>query len=195
MRKKVIVTARLSPMKNHHTVSLLLAIIGLTACQGGLDLRSGDTLFHRLTGGEIILHRDVTISPGHVRAVFQDGVQAHAASEYEPHCEIEVRKLSEAPQIVPAGRYRIGKVRGDIHYVTRPPGRLMVAALGDMSLASDSSSEWYMHAYHMTLHSDAHPETPILICGGAYNYPFHADYPTLQEMQAALGDYATLKLH
>ena len=194
MRKKVIVTARLSPMKNHHTVSLLLAVIGLAACEGGFNMRSGDTLFHRLSGAEVILHRDITISPGHVRAVFQDGVQAHAASEYEPHCEIEVREIREQPQIVPAGRYRIGTVRGDIHYVRQPQKRLMLAALGDMTLASDSSSEWYMYAYHMTLHSDAHPESPTLICGGAYNYPFHAAYPSAQEMQASLGEYATLKL-
>ncbi len=180
-------------MKISHLVPVI-AVIGLTACQGGFNVRSGDTLFHRLSGAEFILHRDLTINPGHVRVVFQDGGLAYAASEFAPHCEIEVRKISEQAQTVPAGRYRIIKIRGDIHYVTQPRERLMLAALGDMTLASDSSSEWYMHAYHITLHAGAHPETPTLICGGAYNYPFHADYPTLQEMQAALGDYATLKL-
>lgn len=34
----------------------------------------------------------------------------------------------------------------------------------------------------------------ILSCGGAYNYPFRARYPSLQEIQAALGDYANISL-
>jgi hypothetical protein len=175
-------------------VALVAVLPGLIACQVGLNVRAGGALFHELSGAEFILHRDLTITPGHVRVMFQDGVLAHAASEYEPHCEIEVMKLSEVPQTVPAGRYRIARVRGDIHYVRQPQPRPMLAALGDLTLATDSSSEWYMHAYHMTLHSDTHPEAPILICGGAYNYPFHAAYPSLEEMQAALGEYATLKL-
>ncbi|NNG12523.1 MAG: hypothetical protein HKM88_04665 [Halobacteria archaeon] len=176
-------------------LAALVALLGLTACQVGLDVRAGGTLFHALSGAEFILHKNITIAPGRVRVIFQEGVLAHAASEFEPHCELEVRKIREEPQSVPAGSYRIGKVRGDIHYVRHPQNKLMLAALGDMTLASDSSSEWYMYAYHMTLHSELHQEAPILICGGAFNYPFYADYPGMQEIQEALGDYATLRLN
>jgi hypothetical protein len=174
---------------------LLFAVLCLTACQNGMNTRIGDSLFQQLSGAEFILHRDIKIAPGRVRVVFQGGVLAHAASEFEPHCELEVREIREAPQIVAAGNYRIGKVRGMTHYVMRPDSPLRLAAAGDLRLASDSSSEWYMSAYHMTLHSDRHQQAPTLICGGAYNYPFHAGYPGLQAMQAALGDYATLRLH
>ena len=67
---------------------------------------------------------------------------------------------------------------------------------GVLQLASDGGdSQWYMNTYHMTLQSDAHKEAPVLVCGGAYNYAFSVRYPSLQEMLAALGDYAVLKLH
>jgi hypothetical protein len=173
---------------------ILAAALVLASCQTGLNVRMGGTLFRELPGAEFILHKDITIVPGRVRVIFQEGVLAHAASEFEPHCELEVRKIREAPQTVPAGSYRIGTVRGDIHYVRHLHNKLMLAALGDMTLASDSSSEWYMYAYHMTLLSELHQAAPTLICGGAFNYPFYADYPGMQEIQEALGDYATLRL-
>ncbi len=174
---------------------ILVTVLSLTACQTGINARTGGTLFRVLAGAEFILHQDITINPGRVRVIFQEGVLSPAASEYQPHCELEVRHIMDKPQIVPSGTYRIGKVRGITHYVIRTDKKLMLAALGDLNLASDSSSEWYMHAYHMTLQSDLHDEVPTLICGGAYNHPFYADYPDMQAMQAALGDYATLKQH
>ncbi|MDH3560512.1 MAG: hypothetical protein OEN52_06125 [Gammaproteobacteria bacterium] len=182
-------------MKIRRVYPILLAVLVLTACQAGLMARPGGSLFRELAGAEFILHRDITITPGRVRVIFQEGVLAHAASEYQPHCELEVQHIMEEPQTVPSGRYRIGKVRGVTHYVMRPDDKLMLAALGDLTLASDSSSEWYMYAYHMTLDSDLTQNALTLICGGAYNYPFNADYPGMQAMQDALGDYATLKLH
>ncbi|MEN8106580.1 MAG: hypothetical protein ABFS22_01080, partial [Pseudomonadota bacterium] len=76
-----------------------------------------------------------------------------------------------------------------------PPVRIVLAAASDaVQLAGDSSSEWYMYTYRMQLLSEQQEEAPVLICGGAYNYPFYARYPTLQEMHDALGDYATLTL-
>ena len=181
-------------MKIGSLVPILATILALSACQTGVNVRTGGSLFQALHGAEFILHKDITIGPGRVRVIFQDGVLAHAASEFEPHCEIEVRKIRKEPQIVHAGSYRILKVRGVVHYVMRPSKAILLAAVGGAGLASDSSSEWQMYAYHMTLQSDLHQEAPTLICGGAYNYAFYVDYPDMQEIQAALGDYATLKL-
>lgn len=169
----------------------LLAVLGLTACQAGLQTRS--LLFHALAGGEFILHQDVTISPGRVRMIFQDGTLARGASEYSPRCELEVMKIREEPQTVPAGTYRIGKVRGITHYVLQPDGDIKLAAALSISM-DGGSSEWIMEAYRMTLHSDQQEDTLILSCGGAYNFPFYAHFPSLQEIEVALGEYATIKL-
>jgi hypothetical protein len=80
-------------------------------------------------------------------------------------------------------------------YVLRPDENIMLAAAGGWQLATGGTdSQWYMRTYHMKLQSDVHAEAPALICGGAYNYAFYVRYPSMEEMLAALGDYAVLKL-
>jgi len=168
-------------------------LLFLTACQGGALPRPGGTLFEQLSGGQFTLHRDISIAPGRVRVIFQEGAASYGASEYKPRCELEVRDILETPQTIPAGSYRIGEVIGMQRYVNRPSGRIMLAAAGGpVRLVDDSSSEWYMYTYQMQLLSDQQADAPTLTCGGAYNYPYFARHPTLQEMREALGDYATL---
>ena len=171
-------------------------LLSLTACQYNGHVRPDAVLFEQLSGGRFILHEAVSIPPGRVRVIFQQGVASHGASELQPRCELEVRRILETPQTIPAGSFRIGKVRGMQRFVKRQSERIMLAAVGTpMQLADDTSNEWYMYTYRMQLLSD-HPEddAPTLVCGGAYNFAFYARYPTLQEMRDALGKYATLTL-
>ena len=172
-------------------IACLITVLGMTACQTGLQTRS--LLFQVLSGGEFILHRDIAISPGRVRVAFQDGVLAHGVSEFSPRCELEVMKILDEPQTVPAGTYRIDKVRGMTHQVLYPNGDIKLAASGIIGLDT-GSTQWIMESYRMTLRSDLLEDVLLLHCGGAYDYPFRARYPTLKEMQASLGDYATIKL-
>ncbi len=180
----------------HTLVSLSAILLLLAACQSGGPARPDATLFEQLPGGEFILHRSVSIPPGRVRVIFQQGVADHGASELQPRCELEVRRILDRPQTIPAGNYRIGKVRGMQRFVRIQSKSLMLAAIGGpILLADDTSNEWYMYTYRMQLLNDQFPdEAPTLVCGGAYNFAFYARYPTLQEMREALGDYATLTL-
>ena len=174
---------------------ILSLLLSLTACQSGGPARSESTLFAQLAGGQFILHRDVSIPPGRVRVIFQQGIADQGASEFQPRCELEVSDILETPQTIPAGSYRIGKVRGMQRYVRRPSEKIMLAAAGEPTrLVDDSSDEWYMHTYIMQLLGEPQEDAPILACGGAYNFAFYARYPTLEEMREALGDYATLTL-
>ncbi|MGD2138296.1 MAG: hypothetical protein PVF08_08570 [Gammaproteobacteria bacterium] len=175
--------------------TMLLAPLLLGACQTYMPGWSVNALFNRLPGGEFTLHRDVVIAPGRTRIIFQDGHASHGASEFEPRCELEVERILDTARTIPARSYRIGKVIGMQRYVNRPPGGTMLAASGGpVRLADGSSHGWFMHTYRMQL-LDAPPgDALLLVCGGAYNYPFYARYPTLQEMRTALGDYATLTL-
>jgi len=174
---------------------LPVALLFLTACQGGALPRPGGTLFEQLSGGQFTLHRDITIAPGRVRIIFQEGAAGYGASEYQPRCELEVRDILETPQTIPAGSYRIGKVIGMQRYVRRPAEGTLLAAGGDaLRLADDTSNEWYMYTYRMQLLNEQQADAASLVCGGAYNFAFYARYPTLQEMRDSLGDYATLTL-
>jgi hypothetical protein len=190
---------------NMRSVLLVLAVaLSLVACRAGLQLRTGDTLFRTLPGSEFILHADIIIPPGQLRASFQGGKLLNGASEFEPRCELELRDFSEEPQTIHAGTYTIEKVRGLDRYVARPAENIQLAAAGVLQLGTGTDSQWYMRTYHMTLLSDAyhmtllsdgHEEVPALICGGAYNYAFYVRYPDLQDILAALGEFATLKIH
>jgi hypothetical protein len=179
----------------HRLLTLPVVLLCLAACQSGALPRPGETLFEQLSGGQFTLHRDITIAPGRVRIIFQAGTAGYGASEYKPRCELEVRDILATPQTIPAGSYRIGKVRGMQRYVGRPAENIMLAAVGDaIRLADDTSNEWYMYTYRMQLLNEQQVDAAMLVCGGAYNFAFYARYPTLQEMRDSLGDYATLSL-
>ncbi len=163
---------------------ILPLLLSLTACQSGGPARSKTTLFAQLAGGQFTLHRDVSIPPGRVRIIFQQGTASQGATELQPRCELEVRDILDTPQTIPAGSYRIGKVRGMQRFVKHPSERIMLAAVGEpIQLADDTSNEWYMYTYIMQLLGEQQEDAPTLVCGGAYNFAFYARYPTLQEMR------------
>jgi len=169
----------------------------VSACTPGSRLSGEGNLFRALPGGEFILHEDIPIAAERVRASFQDGTPAYGYSESYPHCDLVLPTISEEPQVIPAGSYQMGRVIGQTHYVSRPqPGPVLLAAArgGSNLLASDSGEDWIMFAYHIALHAETPPERLTLVCGGAYNYPYYVKYPSLAEMQASLGEYASLKL-
>ena len=173
----------------------VLVVLSLVACKVGMQAGAGHTLFRTLPGSEFVLHADIIIPPGQLRASFQGGKLLNGASEFEPRCELELRDFSEEPQTIHAGTYTVGTVRGLDRYVLRPDENILMAAADILQLASDGGdSQWYMRTYHMKLQSEVHEEVPALICGGAYNYAFYVRYPDLQDILAALGDYAVLKL-
>ena len=181
-------------MQRRTLVTLLLSLL-VAACQPVERLVGEGSMFRRLSGGEFILHRDISIRAGVAHTSFQDGAVAYGYNEFYPHCELQVAEIGAEPQTIPAGTYRIGRVLGITRYVTRPKAGIMLAAAGDFYLpVDDSGSEWYMFAYHMLLHSPTAPDGLTLVCGGAYNYPFYVKYPSLQEMLWSLGPYGTINL-
>jgi hypothetical protein len=174
---------------------VIIATLSLAGCTAGLQVGEWQTMFRALPGSEFILHEDIVIPPGRLRASFQGGKMSYGASEFEPRCELEVRHFSEEPQTIHAGTYRIDSVLGQDRYTLNPDEKILLAAAEFLQLASDGGdSQWYMKTYRMKLQSDVHADAPTLICGGAYNFAFYIRYPDLQEMQTALGDYAQIKL-
>lgn len=183
----------LQSMMPRFLLMLSLALI-LTACQSGFHLTDGTNLFRDLRGGEFVLHEDVVVTSGRSHVVFRGDASIQGGSEFYPSCELEVQEVLEVAQTVHADVFTIGKVRGMTHYVNRATGSLMLAATDGFRLASGDTSEWIMLAYHMSLHSETQPQVRTLVCGGAYNYPYYAHYPSLHEIGLGLGGAATISL-
>ena len=172
---------------------LIVSLSALSACQSGLLVETGRNDFQELSAKTLVLHKDIRIPPRQSHAVFQGGAFSGGSGEYAPHCELEVRAVQETAQTVGAGVFDITSVRGITHYVQRPR-RMQLAATADFQLLADDSGEWIMLAYHFSLYSEAQPDVIRLICGGAYNFPFDARYPSAQQIRQSLGDSATLSL-
>ena len=172
--------------------TLLFAVMGLSACQSGFQVGTGDGNFQGLSATSFELHQDIRIPPRQAHAAFQRGTREPGAGEFAPHCELEVRQVLEEAQTVRAGVFDITGVRGFTHYVRRPARRIQLAAADGFQLVSDDSGEWIMLAWHFTLHSDEQPDVMRLICGGAYDYPYYARYPDIEDMRLALGDVGSI---
>ena len=63
---------------------VIMAALSLAACTAGPQVGEWQNLFRALPGSEFILHKDIVIPPGRLRASLQDGKLAYGASEYEP---------------------------------------------------------------------------------------------------------------
>ncbi|MEA2078766.1 MAG: hypothetical protein U9P00_02720 [Pseudomonadota bacterium] len=179
-------------------VMLVLSCHCLAAC-GPLTIKDTTTQSYiPIQGGILELHQDVVIPAHRTRVFFQDGRSLYGINEYYPHCELRVRDISEHTQTVHADRFSIDEVFGTVDQVVAS-GRIRLAAARATIIASGgggggNGETRLMYTYFMALHSDQQPNVSYFVCGGAFEEPALADYPTLQDVQTAMGDYATLTL-
>jgi len=180
-------------------IAALTAAWLLAAC-GPLLIRDEATRnYVPLTEAVLELHRDVVVTPERARVFFQQGEVQPGVNEYRPHCELTIRKLADRPQTIRADHFSVERVSADIvHVVTS--GDVVVAMNAGFQLTSgggDGGGDGegrLMKVYTLYLHSDRQPDVLSLVCGGAFDLPALASRPSLQDIQTALGDYATLEL-
>jgi len=187
-------------LSGRRVVAALSVALLLAAC-GPLSIRNEATRSYvPLRNASLELHRDIVVAPGRARVFFQDGEVLPGINEYRPHCELTVRKLADRPQTIQADRFTVERVSADIVHVVSS-GAVVVAVNAEFRLAGgggDGGGDGegrLMKAYILYLHSDRQPEVLSLVCGGAFNLPALATRPSLEDIQTALGDYATLELH
>ena len=152
-----------------------------------------------IEGWMIELHQDVVIPPHRTRTFFQQGRLLYGINELEPHCQLRVRDISEQQQTVHADLFSIDNVFGVLDQIVSHD-RIRLASTGDTVVAGgggngDGNGESrQIYFYFMALNSAKQANVSYLVCGGALDDPAFAEYPTIQEIRAALGDYATLIL-
>jgi hypothetical protein len=177
-----------------------LAIVLLAAC-GPLVIRDDARKEYVPLGSAVLeLHRDVDIPPERTRVFFQDGQVQSGLNEFRPHCELTVRNLVDRPQTVYPDRFRVTRVSTDTVQVATG-GNVVIAVNVAIQLSNggggDSGGDGegrQMKTYIFRLHSDRQPDVLSLVCGGAFDIPARAARPSLQQIEHALGDYASLLL-
>jgi len=181
-------------------MACLLSCHCLSAC-GPLTIKDTTTQsFTPLQRGVLELHQEVVIPANRTRVFLQQGRLLHGINEYYPHCQLRVRNILEHAQTVQADRFTFDKVFGTLDQVVSSDP-VQVAAVGATVIAGGGGGNGggngegrQMYMYFMALHSEQQPQVTYLVCAGALVEPFFADYPSLQDIQTALGDYATLTL-
>lgn len=177
----------------------ILFIYCLFIMQGCMPAAVMDTesrAYVPITGWSLVLHQDVTVAAGRSRVYFQDGELQHAINEFKPHCQLKVRSPSEKPQTILADLFIVTRVVGSEDEIVTS-GRILLASAGADRIArsggldSDTGPLRLMHVYHMQLHSDKQPDVTYFSCAGAMDDPAYATDPTLQDIRASIGDYAT----
>jgi hypothetical protein len=190
-------------VRRRRAIAVALSAGLLLAACGPLSIRNEATReYVPLRDASLELHRDVVVPPGRARVFFQDGVAQPAINEYRPHCELTVSHLADQPQTIHADRFTVERVTADNLRVVAS-GDVVVAVMADFQLASGAGGGdgggngegRLMKIYTLYLNSDRQPDVLSLVCGGAFNYPALALRPSLQDIETALGGYATLQLH
>jgi hypothetical protein len=184
---------------NWRDILAALSVAAWLAGCGPLLIRNEATRdYVPLRNAGLALHREVVVPPERARVFFQQGLVQSGVNEYRPHCELTVRKLVDRPQTIQADHFTVERVSADIvHVVTS--GDVVVAMTADVQLTSGGGGDGdgegrQMKVYTLYLHSDRQPDVLSLVCGGAFDSPALARRPSLQDIQTALGDYATLVL-
>ena len=150
-----------------------------------------------IEGWILELHRDVAIPSGRTRVFFQGGRVLYAADEYQPHCQLTVRNLSDQPQTIHAGRFVIERVFGKVGETVSSDSIRLAASVTPALIADGGNGNGegpQIYTYHMKLKSEDQPHVTYLVCGGAADFPALADYPTLQDIHTSLGNLAGLVL-
>lgn len=153
--------------------------------------------------GVFELHRELSVRAGRTRVYLQGGEVVPGVDEFRPHCQFEVNTLRETPQTVQPDNFVITGVSTRMDNIVATD-HIQVAALETAAVGVgigvgfgrwglfDGRETRRMQAYVFRLHSDRQPDVRALTCGGAFDDPWLADLPTLQEIAAALGGYGRL---
>lgn len=170
----------------------LPALLLLSACFAVVQDESSP-FFMAPPGSVVVLHQDLEVPPGTASVYIQRGrITSRAAyNRYYPHCRFEVRDVSEQPQIIRAGQFRVEKTTRETDFFAEA-GIVRYARLG-LGQDSDGAS-LEMEVVKMRLRSATQPEVLRFVCGGVMDFPFNVKPPSIQEIRGTLGEFVSLEL-
>ncbi len=180
-------------MKNSFLCLIFLVLFFLTGCQPTL-IKSAGKYQPGSSDAYLVLTKSVVVPPNSARAFFQGGelIPDAQLNLYEVDCELQINTVLEKPQTVQPGTFRIIKIIQDQSpIVSLQP--VMYAALG-FGWGYQSSPVDIKKFYTFRLEAESQPLLRAVICRGVQDTPFMAELPTLEEMQAAVGEYIQFNL-
>lgn len=157
----------------------------LTACSQFETARKFDIQ----PGQFFVLNQPIEIQAGEARRFIQHGkfTSRLAFDRRSQHCRIEVRDLSDKPQIIQPERFEISQIKFNSEPIAQSQP-LHYAAIGfhfglSISLNDDGPTE-QMELVEIYLQSNLQPNVMRLVCAGALSDGSPMDYPHNQRPNA-----------
>jgi hypothetical protein len=169
----------------------LFALASLSACQS-LPVTDETSPHSRIAvGSTVVLQQPLTVPVGHTRVFLQDGElrEKHRLRIYYPHCNFELRTLSDAPQIIRPGRFVVTGLSWNEELVVE-------YRQGGMQRVSDAGDDYappINRLLHHRLAAPAQPELMRLTCHGGFADAWQASFPSVSEIRHALGEYVSIE--
>jgi len=154
----------------------------------------------------VIVRQTITIPPGTAHVTLQDGriVTIDHLRRYEPFCEFEVNDVVENEQQVRPGRFAAARIirqqllgangRPVLLAATTETGSENDAATATLLLAAIDDA-LRLNEVHLRLHSAEQPNVRELRCAGGWAFMSTVSYPTLAEMNRALGALISIEIN
>lgn len=172
----------------------VLTVMLASACQQA-PVRDEDSPRSRIgVGSTIVLNEALTVPAGHARVFLQNGKVREKVEldRYRPHCNFEVRAVSEGDLQIEPDRFVVTDLVEDEEEVVEKRGPVQYAGLG-IGGGMDSITLTSRYVQHR-LSSERQPEVLWLTCHGGFDDPFDVEYPSISDIRKALGKWVTLEL-
>lgn len=169
----------------------LLVVIFLGACATPSVRDPHSHFYPPPVGTVLIVEHDIDVPADWARVTIQRGAVTPSVHPFATWCQLEVHDVMPVPQTVRADTFTVRKVSRDLKTVVSVGVPQMIAQTGmsDSSGTSDVTQVW-----HLWLSSPAQPNVRRLTCGGAFDRPWKAEYPSIEEIRVTLGKVMTLRL-
>lgn len=153
----------------------------------------------------VIVRQTITIPPGTAHVTLQDGriVALDQLRRYEPFCEIEVADVLESEQQVHPGRFAavriirqqlIGKYQPALLAANMATEAESATETGVLLLAALDDT-FRLNEVRLQLQSSEQMNVRELRCAGGWAFTSNVAFPTLAEMNRALGPLAGIEIN
>ncbi len=181
---------------------LLASVVLLLGCR---TVKFGDTSspYYRPSKGSIvILHSDLEFQPQTARVFLQRGKTYGygGIDRYYPWCYFQLYTVKDSIQTLNADTFEVYKVASRTEWVVEH-GTMHLAGVriqfgtdNFTAMSGDGGPSTETAVVQMRLRSEKQPQIFQLACGGAEENPVLSKPPSIDEIRAALGKIATLRL-
>lgn len=174
-------------------VALVVTVLLLSACQQLAERDERSPRSRLAVGDSLVLTEALQVPAGHTRVFLQHGkvVGKVRLRRYEPHCNFEVRSVSDGLFTIEPDHFVItGRLDDEVEIVRWEKPRHFAA---NVILADVDSMPQLNRMVRYSLLSERQPEVMYMSCYGGFDDAWAVRYPSIQQMREALGDWVKLK--